>query len=51
MLILDVGSFKKQIKILYYSKMLQVAQSFFEQGFKDTSIAFALLVPVVSSAR
>ena len=51
MLILDEDSFKKQIKILYYSKMPQVAQTYFEQGFKDTSIASALLVPVAAVAR
>ena len=51
MLMLDEDSFNKQIKILYYSKMPQVAQAFFDGGFKDTSIASALLVPVAAVAR
>lgn len=48
MLMLDNDSFNKQVKILYYSKMPQVAQAFFEGGFKDTSIASALLLPVAA---
>ena len=51
MLNMDADTFKKQIKILYYSKMPQVAQALFDQGFRDSSIASGLLVPVAVVKR
>ncbi len=43
--------FKKQVKLLYYSKMPQVVHALLEQGFKDTSIASGLLVPISAVKR
>ena len=51
MLNMDADTFKKQIKILYYSKMPQVVQALFDQGFRDSSIASGLLVPVAVVKR
>ncbi len=48
---MDDVAFKKQVTLLYYSKMPQVVHALIEQGFKDTSIASGLLVPISAVKR